>query len=152
MTGEAPEGAEASAAKPRRSVAWWAKRMLILVVLIVVAAAFVIPAYHGYRPRALINEALADALELRTRVSEFHETRRRLPQESEAGAFQVPPSDLKRAQSVAWDAAGRRIVVTTGDPQPGKRFALQAEVRDGTLTWTCRTIDLDVKYLPASCR
>ena len=130
----------------------WAKHMLILVMLIVVAAAFAIPAFHGYRPRALISEAVLDSAALRTRVAQFHEARRRLPQEAEVGAFQVPPSDLKRAQSVVWDAAGRRIVVIAGNPQPGKRFALQAEVRDGTLTWTCRTIDLDVKYLPASCR
>ena len=129
-----------------------AKRALALLALVGVVVAIAIPAYQGYRPRALINEAVADSIELRTRVSNFYETQRRLPQESEAGKFRASASDLKRAQAVVWDAVGRRIVVTVGDPQPGKRFALEAEERDGALVWTCRTIDLEPKYLPGGCR
>ena len=45
---------------------------------------------------------------------------------------------------VPWESAG--------DPQQGKRFALNAEVRDGRFDWTCRTIDLDPKYLLGTCR
>lgn len=48
--------------------------------------------------------------------------------------------------------AGRMIVVTMRDPHAGKRFAFYAEERGGVLTWGCRTIDLESKYLPGSCR
>ena len=68
--------------------------------------------------------------------------------------MQIPPSDLKQAKSVVWDTAGRSVVITVGEPesQGGKRIAIYAEERNGTLYWTCRAIDLEVKYLPASCR
>lgn len=141
-----------SDAKPRSAFARWVKPVLIFVALVVIPLAIAIPAYQGYRPRQLVNEDLAEGLVLRTRIAESYEARRRLPQASEAEAFQVSPSELGRAQSVVWDAAGRRIVVTVDRVQPGKRFAFYAEERDGTLAWSCRTIDLEAKYLPASCR
>ena len=152
MASDDTDAAASSGVKHRHGIARWAKRVLILVVLLVIAAAILIPSYQGYRPRQLISEALVEGLALRTRVTEIYESRRRLPLESEAVALRIPQSELKRAQSVVWDAAGRRVVVTVGDPQPGKRFAFHAEERDGNLTWACRTIDLEAKYLPASCR
>ena len=151
---DAPE-APLAAANPgvQRGAGWWLTRILIAVVLIAIIA-IAIPAYQGFRPRALISEALIDGTALKTRVAEFYERRRRLPQPAEAAVLQLLPSDLKRAQSVVWDRAGRRVVVTVSEPQSqsGKRFALYAEEREGKLNWTCRTIDLDVKYLPGSCR
>ncbi|MBI3371410.1 MAG: pilin [Betaproteobacteria bacterium] len=136
----------------RRGFGWWLKRIVVAIVLIAMASFFLIPAYHGFRPRALISEALTDGAELKFKVAEFYESHRRLPLDAEVRALQTLPSELKRAQSVVWDPAGRRVVVTAGDPQPGKRFALNAEERDGKLDWTCRTIDLDPKYLPGTCR
>ena len=151
MAADEPDGAGESGGKPRRGLGWGLKRILIALVLIALIA-IAIPAYHGFRPRALISEALIDGGGLRTRVAEFYEKHRRLPLDAEAKAFQMGPPDLKRAQSVVWDPAGRTIVITVGEPQPGKRVSLLAEERDGVLAWTCRTIDLEPKYLPGSCR
>ena len=36
--------------------------------------------------------------------------------------------------------------------EAGKRFALYAAAKDGNLTWSCRSIDLETKYLPSACR
>ncbi len=58
----------------------------------------------------------------------------------------------KNAQCVAYDAAKRMIVVTMGEHFKDQRFAIQAEEKGGPIAWTCRTIDLDPKYLPAACR
>jgi Tfp pilus assembly protein PilE len=130
------------------------KHGLLVFIAIVILVALGIPAYQGFRPRALISEAVIDGSALKFKVAQFYEKHRKLPELAEAAALQLRPSDLKRAQSVVWDAAGRLVVVTVSEPksQMGKRFALYAEERDGMLVWTCRTIDLDVKYLPGSCR
>ena len=141
------------------SLAWrgvwtWVKRGLIVFVVIVIPVAWAIPAWHGYRSRALISEALADGGAMRSRVAEFYEKNRRLPQPADATGLQLAGSDLKRARSVAWDAPGRRIVITVSEPESlaGKRIALNAEERDGRLDWSCRAIDLEGKYLPGACR
>jgi len=149
-----PDETVASGAKPRRGVSWWAKHVLIVFVVIVIAVALGIPAYQGYRPRALINGALMAGNELKIGVAEFYEQHDRLPQPAEAAALQLRPSVLKQARSVVWDSAGRSVIITVDEPQSqaGKRVALYAEERDRTLFWTCRTIDLEVKYLPATCR
>ena len=62
---------------------------------------------------------------------------------------------MKYTQSIAYDAERRMIVVTMGDSNSsiaGKRFAMHAREERGALEWACRTIDLDRKYLPATCR
>jgi len=151
MANPAPDETTASGAQARHGLAWRGKGVLIAVALIALIA-IAIPAYYGFRPRALISEALIDGDGFRSRVAEFYQEHRRLPQTSEASVFQPAPPDLKRAQAVVWDPASRTIVITVGEPQPGKRVALHAEERDGVLAWTCRTIDLDPKYLPGSCR
>jgi len=146
------DGTSDIASGTRGRFRWWLKHILIAAVLIVIASFFLIPAYHGYRPRALINEAVQEGMPLRTSVAVFYEQHRRLPRDDEAKAFQLPPSKLNRAQSVTWNSANRNIVITMRDPHPGKRFAFYAEERDDVLNWGCRTIDLDSKYLPGSCR
>jgi hypothetical protein len=106
----------------------------------------------GSLPRELAADNVLEGSVLRTKVMEFYQKLGRLPQPSEAQAFYMAPPDLQRAQSVVWDPVGRMIVITAGEPQPGKRFALHAEERNGELHWTCRSIDFEVKYLPRSCR
>ena len=44
------------------------------------------------------------------------------------------------------------IVVTMGDRFKDQRFAMHAEDKGGTISWACRTMDLDPKYLPLTCR
>lgn len=127
---------------------------LVLIAAGVILLLFLIPAYQGTRSKTLIAETFKEGFDLKTRLEEFYDKQHKLPLDAEAKVFQMGPSDLNRAQSVVWDPVGRRIIIAVDKPQSesGKRFTLHAEERDGTLTWTCRTIDLEVKYLPASCR
>ena len=137
---------------PRPPSAWTALGGIALGVLwVAVIAAMMIPAYGGYAPRAKISEAILAASATRTQVGEFYAENRRLPQASEAGRFRAdqPPNWV---ESIQYQAAERRILVTLRNIQPGKRFALYAQERGGELAWTCRTVDLEKKYLPASCR
>jgi hypothetical protein len=105
------------------------------------------------RPRARERIAIATlmAFDTRTRIAEFHETHRRLPLGHESAAF-ASTFDNKEARSIAYDAGHRMVIITLGTPFEGRRFGYQAEVRDGKLTWTCRTIDLSRRFLPATCQ
>jgi type IV pilus assembly protein PilA len=109
-----------------------------------------IPQYADYAPRAKVAESLALAGSLKTEIAEFHHNNQRFPAPHEAEKFRV--DNPKYAQSIAYDAEKRMIVITMNDPQKGKRVAIHAEAKDGTMSWTCRTIDLPLNYLPSACR
>ena len=111
----------------------------------------VAPMYGDYTPRAKVSEAVLSASQMRTEIGEFFEKERRLPRAEEAGRFRAGPSS-KYVQSIVYEPAEKRIIVTLREIQPGKRFALYATARDGSLIWSCRTIDLEPKYLPGACR
>jgi type IV pilus assembly protein PilA len=109
------------------------------------------PLYADDTPRAKMTEAVLAASATRTELTEFFEKERRLPRSDEAARFRVE-SPSKYVQTVAYEPAEKRIVVTLREVQPGKRFALYAVTQDTNLTWTCRTIDVEPKYLPGMCR
>lgn len=116
--------------------------------IVYIAAA---PMYGGYSPRAKVSEALLAATGMRNDLNEFFEKERRLPGPAEAARFRAErPS--KYVENVVYEPGANRVVVTLRDVEPGKRFALHATVREGNLTWSCRTIDLETKYLPSACR
>lgn len=137
---------------PRPPSGWTALGGIAMgVVWLFVIAAMMVPAYDGYAPRAKIAEAILAASATRTQVSEFYAEHRRLPQASEARPFREDQPS-KWVETIEYQPAERRILVTLRNIQPGKRFALYAQERDGELEWTCRTVDLEKKYLPARCR
>ena len=107
--------------------------------------------YGGYTPRAKVSEAVLAASGTRTELTEFFAKERRLPGPAEAARFRAErPS--KYVESVVYEPGQTRIVVTLREVQPGKRFAIYASAKDGNLAWSCRTIDLEPKYLPGACR
>ena len=114
-------------------------------------SAMLVPAYGDYTPRAKVSEAILAAGSIRTEVTEFYDEHSRLPTLHEASRFRTErPS--RWVESVVYAPAAERIEVTMREIFPGKRFALHAHDSSGQLTWTCRTIDLEKKHLPASCR
>lgn len=109
-------------------------------------------AYRDYVPRAKVKEAIGIAGVMKTEIAEFHAEHGRLPGPAEADKLGSKTPSSQWVQSIAYDPGRRMIVITMRDPFPGKRFALHAEEREGNLSWTCRTIDLDPKVLPPTCR
>ena len=111
----------------------------------------VAPMYGGYEPRAKVSEAVLAASGTRTELTEFFEKERRLPGPAEAGRFRAErPS--RYVETVIYEPGESRVVVTMREVEADKRFALYATAKDGNLTWSCRTIDLETKYLPSACR
>lgn len=109
------------------------------------------PMYADYKPRAKVSEAILAASATKTQLTDFFEKERRLPRADEAERFRAErPS--KYVEHVVYEPAEKRIVVTLREIHPGRRFALYAAVQDGNLSWTCRSIDVENKYLPGACR
>jgi hypothetical protein len=136
---------------PRPPSAFTAAGALLLVVIPAWIVYISVQAQLEYSHRERVSEGLSIAHSLKTPVAEFHANRGRLPGSQEAAQFTYREKP-KFARSVAWDPARRAIVATMGDREDGKRFELAAVEKGGALEWICRTIDLDAKYLPASCR
>lgn len=106
--------------------------------------------YADYTPRAKVADGVAIAFSLGRSINEFYEDNKRLPAAHEAEKFRIDGGNY--TQSVIYDAEKRMIVVTMGERFKDQRFAMHAEEKGGTISWACRTIDIDPKYLPAACR
>jgi type IV pilus assembly protein PilA len=127
--------------------------VLILIAIAGIIAVASIPAYMGYHRNARVAEALQEAYALRKALDEFHMKHKRLPSKAEALQFRRDPAALKTARSVVYNPDDRMIVITMRDyAYDGKSFALRAESREGVVTWSCRSVDIENKWLPASCR
>lgn len=137
---------------PRPPSVWTVLGAVALgLVWFALVLAMLLPAYGDYTPRAKVSEAILAASSIRTEVTAFYDENRRLPTPQEASRFRSDrPS--RWVETIEYDAAERRIAVTLREIFPGKRFALHAHDSGGQVTWTCRTIDLEKKHLPASCR
>lgn len=144
---------------PRPPSAWTVLGAVIAVI--VGALATVVPwgvimspqMYEDYTVRSKVSEGVSAAGSLRAPIAEFYKQYRRLPEPREAGRFRYDSSSRYTA-SVVYDAERKAIIATMGEwvPIKGKRFAMYVREQDGTLEWTCRTIDLEAKWLPGACR
>ena len=107
--------------------------------------------HREFDTRVKVSDAIVAASHIRESVTAFHAQQKRLPSQEEAAGL---PSRVAgtRVQSIAWDAAGQRIVITLATPMAGNQLALHAQVREGSIEWTCRNIDVPSKYVPISCR
>jgi hypothetical protein len=124
----------------------------LAAVVLGVGAFLVVAANSGYDSRRHVNEAIAEAAPFRARIVEFYERNKALPRAADAPMLRQDQR-LRRARSVEWNAdTGMLVIAMDGHRYPGKRFAFVAEIRDGRLEWGCRPIDIESKYLPASCR
>lgn len=145
--------ARTGAATVKQAPSWGtaAGAFVIGVVLPGMVLAAVTSAYRDNWVRGGISEAMVEALALRMEITEFHDQNKRLPNQAEGDALRASPPS-KRVKSVAWDASGERLVITMRDPFPDKRIAFPVTVQEGKLSWTCRSIDVERKSMPASCR
>ena len=139
-------------ATPAAPSAWTLLGALAMGVLwLCIVYTAVAPMYGDYTPRAKMSEAILAASGMRTELTEFFDKERRLPGAAESSRFRADrPS--RYVESVHYEPGEKRVVVTLREIQPGKRFALYANEKDGHLTWTCRTIDVERKDLPGICR
>lgn len=125
---------------------------VVLAVCIPAAiVAYVLMKHDAFDTRMKVSEAIAAASDIRESVTAFHAREKRLPSLQEAAGMPSRAAGA-RVQSITWDAAGQRVVITLATPMAGKQLALHAQVREGSIEWTCRNIDIPSEYVPPACR
>lgn len=129
----------------KRAGAFVAAAVAALIVWVAVDAQL------DYANRERTNEGLFAAVEVKKGITAFQRANGRLPGAQEAAQFRHE-GKLEHAASVAWDASRKAVVVTMGPRFDGKRFEYAAPETAGAQDWSCRSIDLDPKYLRNSCR
>lgn len=132
----------------------WIGRITIAVAVVLLGYLVLVGSCSGYEPRRYVMEAISESLPLRQAVEIHYRSRGALPASSRELQLRPESMKLRYAQRVEWNAADRMVVVTM-EPERyrGKRFGwVAAGGPGGAVEWTCKTIDLEAKYLPADCR
>lgn len=134
-----------------RPSAWTALGAIALALAPLVPVLVMVQEYEYRANRDKVAEGVSIAATLQSPIAAFYEKHKRLPDPQEAAQFRHS-SPTKFTASVGWDATRKAVVATMGERFNGKRFEIAAEEKDGALVWTCRSIDLEPKYLSAACR
>jgi hypothetical protein len=107
----------------------------------------------GYDSRRHVGNAIAAAVPVKDLVMAYRMASGKWPVEADAGRLRLTPNESRGARSIVYDPSRKAIVITMAGPwYEGKRFEFVGEDRVEGPVWSCRRIDIDAKYLPASCR
>ncbi|MDN8617125.1 DUF2628 domain-containing protein [Variovorax ginsengisoli] len=117
-----------------------------------ILAAIALPAYQDYTVRAKAANALRHGKAAAAAVGEHYETRRTLPGSLAAVQFGPPlPPELQDVQLNTSNGV-IRLVLSSG-PANGRTFQLVPSAdTGGRVRWTCQSVDMKPKLLPAECR
>lgn len=131
--------------------------LMIVVAIIGILAAIALPAYQDYTARSQAAEGLTLAGGVRTAVTEYWTNTGSWPS-SHADAGLATDTEITGKYVAKVAAADTGIITATfkgTDVATGirsKNLLLSPISSAGTVTWICKSTDIDNKYLPAACR
>jgi type IV pilus assembly protein PilA len=140
--------------------------LMIVVAIIGILAAIALPAYRDYTIRARVSEAVLASSQCRTAVSEIYQTGGTAPQANQWGCGEQQ-THTRFVSALETDSDGKITVTLSGDsdlgPAANKKLSLTpTDAQRNVLTaaaipvqigaWLCAPVDLEIKYLPGSCR
>ena len=134
--------------------------LMIVVAIIGILAAVALPAYQDYTTRAKVSEMILAASAGRTTLSEAYATNSAFPSSASGVADYVPDSSSQYVSAVTYTLNASNAVITVtgssklGGTAGGKQIKLTGvgDTNKGTVAWTCATVNMPTKYLPASCK
>ena len=134
--------------------------LMIVVAIIGILAAIALPAYQDYTIRAKVSEGILAGSAARTAVSEAYTNLGKMV--AGAASMGVQDQQSQYVKSVSWaspDTTHGTITITLSDTNDGLGAAKGKTVllegtgqTTGQVTWVCKKGDIDVKYLPGSCK
>jgi len=133
----------------------WAIVLIVLAVLVfpvAILAAVAIPAYQDSVARARVFQAVQVGNVATRAVEDFYLRNNSLPRDLKEAGMTEPLSRDIRGVNVN-PGNGTVQVVLAASPLEGKSilFVPQRE-SDNRIVWTCRSDDVQARYLPQSCR
>jgi uncharacterized RDD family membrane protein YckC len=156
--GTLPEGSGA----PSGGMPGWAIALIIVaagfllvIPIIAIMAAIAIPAYQNYLVRAQVAEGVTLSYTARDAVTQYIASHGSMPGDNAAAGLSDPDAITgKYVSSVA--IRDGQVVVTFGDTAEstirGEHLIMVPQGDMSALHWQCRSPDIEVEYLPQSCR
>lgn len=144
---------------------------MVTVAVAGVLAAIAIPAYQDYQTRATVAKAMNEASEVKTRVAEYHSTKKELPDSAAKLGIELPKATADGEAQIDLDNGSVLIQFTTGTSQlSGKFLYLMPSASGEQVNWHCGNsarsnsellldvpedfvlTDIEDRYLPTQCR
>ena len=130
--------------------------LMIVVAIIGILAAVALPAYRDYSVRAKVSELILAASSGKTSVAEFVNTNGAMPT---TGSLGLASQSSKYVSAVDYTQTSTSVGVLTVTASSaegavsGKKIKLTGSINGtGQVDWACTTVDMDARYLPASCK
>ena len=125
--------------------------LMIVVAIIGILAAIALPAYQDYTKRSHVAEGLSLSSEVKYRVSEYYASRGVLPADN-ASAGLSPVITGNAVTSILLSAGGVITITYNNKVNNNDTLILVPATVGGSISWTCDTGTVDVKYRPSRCR
>jgi type IV pilus assembly protein PilA len=142
--------------------------VMVVVAIIGVLAAIALPAYQGYTARAKVSEVILAMNTCRNSITELYQSGGTAPGAGNWGCEQTGGSRYVNALTTTEDGKVIASIRNIAGEVDGKQITLtpmsdsetpattSADLSKGLWGWRCGATadgtDLDVKYLPGSCR
>ena len=133
--------------------------LMIVVAIIGILAAVAIPAYQDYTIRAQVSEGMSLASGAKTAMAEFYNATGRFPSDN-ASLGLASAASIKGSYVESVDAGTTAGIIAAqfggsnvNSQITGQTLQISAVTSSaGSVQWTCKSADLEDKYLPTNCR